>query len=97
MRTQSKLGTVLGYNSPLIDHMKLKISGKVTGLQSSRLVCLIFTYTVSFLSYAYGRRNKKKKEKEGERKKMKKIKILLFGFSTLFKVRGTFRVDLALE
>ena len=34
---------------------------------------------------------------ETERKKMDKIKIFAFGFSTLLKVSGTYRVVLALE
>ena len=43
------------------------------------------------------KQKERKKEKRKERKKMDKIEIFMFGFSTLLKVSGTYRIDLALE
>ena len=71
----------LGHNSPLVAHTKLKTSRNVTGEQGSRLVCVIFAYTVYFSSYTSGRR----KKEEERRKKMDKIEIFVFGFLQLEK------------
>ena len=40
---------------------------------------------------------KKKERKKTERKKTDRIEVFFFGFFTLLKVSGTYRVDLAIE
>ena len=77
-RNQCALETVLGHNSTLVAHTKLKTST----CRNVHLVYLKFTRTLYFSSYAWLKRRRTRVKKKNQ------IKIFKYGFLNLVKVTG---------
>ena len=65
--------------------------------QSNCLVCIVFAYTAYFSRSALARTGKEEEKKKKWNKMEKKVEYSGLVFSSLLKVSGTYKVNLAIE